>query len=227
VWEQSALDFKSEKITLINFIILLTTFFFSTSARATDEDLLALFDQKVVVHSEWLYKVLPHLDMCFLNNANWMHPSEEKSLEQNEIILNMLINKSSFEGHTKIEFGYLPTEMVFYFSITSKAIELDEGDYRVTFVFDDGEKQNFRGYVSKQFMSSDSSFGEIFKNLIIIEHKKILREAVAKMKKFKTLNIQVGDVSLPSVSLSGFTAAYKDFRLCMGEAVNYELSDPF
>ena len=221
------MDWKIKKVALINFIIVLTTFFYSTSVRATDEDFLALFDQKVVVHGDWLYKVLPHLDMCFLNNANWMHPSEEKSLEENEIILNMIINENAYEGRTQIEFGYLPTKMIFYFSITSKAIELDEGVYRVTFAFDDGEEQIFQGYVAKEFMSSDGSFGASFKNLIVIEHKKILREAVAKMKRLNTLNIQVGVVSLPKVSLSGFTAAYKDFRLCMGEAVNYELSDPF
>lgn len=221
------MDLKMKKVTLVNFIILLTVFFYSTSAKATDDDLLALFDQKVVVHGEWLYKVLPHLDMCYLNNANWMHPSEEKSLEENEVILNMIINENAFEGRTQLEFGYLPTKMIFYFSITSKAIELDVGVYNVTFTFEDGVEQNFQGVVSKEFMSSDGSFGASFKNLITIEHKKILREAVAKMKKLNTLNIQVGAVSLPEVSLSGFTAAYKDFRLCMGEAVNYELSDPF
>ena len=73
----------------------------------------------------------------------------------------------------------------------------------------------------------DGLYGETYKNLIFIPHKDILRNAVPAMKKFSKLEIKIGQKKLPSVSLMGFSNAFRDFQKCMGEAVTYDLSDPF
>ena len=195
--------------------------------NASEEGLTSLLEQRVTVHKDWMYKVMPFVGMCFASNETWKHPSMDKTPEENEVIIKMMLEKTVYVDRTSVNFGYIPNEQTYYFALTTKNIALEEGSYSIDFTFDRKIKKNFTGHVLKAFMPQEGAFGETYKNIIVIGHKSILREAVPDMKKYSQLEINVGRKKLPIISLMGFSKAFGDFQKCMGEAVTYELSDPF
>jgi hypothetical protein len=186
-----------------------------------------IYHRENVCHQDWVYGVMPFVGLCSISNFAWLHCIEDLSKKQLKEVAKNLDGMKTHNKKAELSFAYLPGEKAYAVTLISGKISLDEGQHSISFIFDDKPEYKLIGHVSKE--TPDGLLDETtYRNSIVFEHKKILREVVPKMKKHSQLEIKInGRDKLPILSLMGFSKAYEDMQDCMGEAVTYDLLDPF
>lgn len=188
--------------------------------------------QESYCHKDWVYLVMPHLGYCSASSFADLHCIEGLSKNQLEK-LSKSLNLSKGPSHlhddrTVISLSYMPLEQIFRVSLTSGNLALREGKYDINLLFDGSHKISIVGFSIKENPDRSPLVETPQSQILTVEHKQFLREVVPGLKKYKKLQIQVSGVGvIPDVSLMGFTKAYNDMRQCMGEAVTFNLKDPF
>jgi len=192
-----------------------------------DEEYLDILKVNNTINKDWVFSVYPFLGICEIDNKTWMTATMSMSDKQVKDIVNMMLNKTAYDNRSALTFLYEPSQQNYVVSILSGEIELSEGEYSVVIDFDNAKSHNVIGYVAQSIFPEPGIYGETYKNIIGFQHKNFLRNIVPDMKRYKSLTVKVGSKILPNISLLGFTKAYSEMQKCMGEAVSYELVDPF
>lgn len=197
------------------------------AAPASSSDDTVNFTINSKVYKEWIYSTFPRLGLCQINNEIWWHLSETDTPERLKKVSKMMLENKVYADHLAFNFNYTPSKKIYTTYFQTRQIDLPEGKYELQFIYDGNINQKMFGYISKHAMPDEGFFGETYRNTLFLVHKDILREVVPNLRKFSNLEIVLNNKSLPSVSLMGFSKAYSSMQKCMGEAVHYDLKDPF
>ena len=181
---------------------------------------------------DWVYLVMPHLGYCAASSFSDLYCFEGLSqTELKKLAESLKLSsgaKHRFDNRTVVSFSYVPAEQTFTVKLTSGNLSLSEGKYELSFLFDDVNVISINGYVMEDNPNIDPFIETPQSQILRVEHKQFLRDVVPAMKKYKRLQVKVSGVgAIPNVSLMGFSKAYNDMRQCMGEAVTFNLKDPF
>lgn len=214
------------KLTTLKTIIATISLTF-VDMQALAEEKVDRFHLDVSRSKEWLIKVLPFFGICTLDNTVWMHATMETPSGDLQKIAKLTLNKTVYQHRTAIEFNFIPAQQIYSVYAISQKLSLAEGQYSVEMVFDNVSRVYMTGYVSKKLVPEEGIYGETHKNVIFFRHKDFLREVVPKMKKHNNMIFSINGQRIPHVSLMGFTNAFDEMKKCMGEAVTYDLYDPF
>jgi len=179
------------------------------------------------IYGDWITSVYPYLGACGLNNETWWMATMSMSSEQIAEITAMMQNNTVYDNRSSLKFHYEPSQQNYFVGILSNEISLGEGQYDVSLEFDNDKVHSLTGVVSKEIYPEEGYFGETYNNIVGFPHKDFLRIIVPDLKRYRTLIVKVENNALPQISLIGFTKAYSEMQKCMGEAVTYELVDPF
>ena len=206
--------------------LMVLQFIFANSALSED-----YYYRKNVCYKDWVYGVMPHPGICSAENFSEFYCFDQLPKEKAKTVSQSFkISEDGlqlYKGRAVISLRYVPNAQIFSAALTSGDLNLIPGRYTALFVFDDRISIKMIGYVERP-RNDRPIFTTPESQIIYFEHKEFLREIVPRMKKHKNVAIIVeGNRKLPSSSLMGFSKAYNDMRQCMGEAVTYELKDPF
>lgn len=206
--------------------------FFPTGFLSANEN-VDLTKLNTVCHKEWVRVTMPYLGYCAMENFAKLYCIDgltQQELNQLSEELGLLeegpFSTKMYDGRSVIQLAYVPSEREYSVNLKSGELLLKPGRYEVAFSFDKGNSINIIGEVMPVDKGAEE-FELSNEKIIHFGHKKFLREFVPYMKAHSTLNITVNNQSLPSVSLMGFSKTYSSMQKCMGEAVTYDLKDPF
>ena len=219
-------------VKMIKYLFKFFFFLFFPASFLSASENVDLTNLNTVCHKEWVRVTMPYMGYCAMENFAKLYCIEGLTQrELSQLTEELGVSGGSFstklyDGRSVLQFAYVPSEREYSVSLKSGELSLKPGRYKATFSFDKVNNIDIIGQVMPADKEAEK-FGVLNEQIIHFGHKRFLREFVPYMKAHSTLNLTVNNQSLPSVSLMGFSKTYSSMQKCMGEAVNFDLKDPF